>query len=148
MPCRIHNMRDQSPSLYANRTYPHSERQIMQKRRCIESSLQPKRDSSVTPQHTLNKLSKRTKPLCLLAAFLVRQVELLNKQHEMLEASVKMRLQTESSNHTVVMAVYVCVNTVESLKEHLHCLLKAFREWHARLSGKDAGVAEVVRCPG
>ena len=59
-----------------------------------------------------------------------------------------MRLETESAHDTVVMAVDVSVDAVETLEEHFDGLLKAIREWNSGLGWKDAWVAEVVGGPG
>ena len=102
---------------------------------------------SITPQHALDKLSERTEPLGLLTSLLIRQIELLNEQHKVLESSVEMSLQSESTHNTVVMAVDVGVDTVQPLEKHLDGLLEAFWEWHTWLSWEDTWVAKVVRGP-
>ena len=113
----------------------------------IQSCLTRTPACSITSQHALDKLSERPKPLGFLAPLLIRQIELLDEQHKVLEASVEMRLQSESTHNTVVMAVDVGVDTVQPLEKHLDGLLEAFWEWHTWLSWEDTWVAKVVRGP-
>lgn len=66
----------------------------------------------------------------------------------MLETSVEMGLQAETSNDAVVMAVDVGVDAIEALEDLFDGGLEGRRERHSWVSREDVCVREKVRCPG
>jgi uncharacterized membrane-anchored protein len=71
-------------------------------------------DYLITPQHTLHQIAQGTPEI--LAA--TGQSMLINEQHVVFEASVEMRLETQLNYDRVVVAVDVCIDTVQAL-EHV-----------------------------
>lgn len=59
-----------------------------------------------------------------------------------------MGFETKTSDDAVVVAVDVCVDTVQALKDLLDGGLEGCWEWHAWVGGEDGSVREEVRGPG
>lgn len=66
----------------------------------------------------------------------------------MLEASIEMGFEAKTSDDAVVVAVDVCVDTVQALEDLLDGGLEGGREWYAWVGGEDGSVREEVRGPG
>lgn len=66
----------------------------------------------------------------------------------MLEASVQVRLQTQPTHNSVVVAVDVCVDSVQSLEDLAHVLFKVRGEWYAWRGGEELSIRQVVAGPG
>jgi len=71
------------------------------------------------------------------------QLMLIYEQHIMLEASVKMRLQAQVDDDGIVVAVDVCVYSVEALEELAESCREMFREGHADAGREDRLVVNI-----
>ena len=60
------------------------------------------------------------------------------------ETCVQMGLQSETANDTIVMAVDVCVDAVQTFEDDFDRLLEIRWECNTRLSGKQRWVGKVV----
>ena len=60
----------------------------------------------------------------------------------MLESRVQMSLKTQTAYHRIVMAVDVCVDSVQTLEDLSYRRIKRLREWDAWLGGEDGGIGE------
>jgi hypothetical protein len=87
---------------------------------------QVKRAELVAAQHALHQFAQRTVPLGLgvASATFIGKRKLFDKQDVMLETSVEMSLETETSDGAIVVAVDVCVDAVETLEYLLDCGLE------------------------
>lgn len=66
----------------------------------------------------------------------------------MLESGVEVSLEAQTADDAVVVAVDVCVDSVEALEDLLDGGLEGSGEGHARLGGEEVGVGQQVRGPG
>lgn len=73
---------------------------------------------------------------------------LLNKQDEVLETRVQVRLQPQMDNDGVVVAVDMGVDAVEALEQLTHRGLEGLGEDDADARGKDGFVVDVGLHPG
>lgn len=74
-----------------------------------------KKTRLVALQHAINKVAKGT-PVVAAAG----ETVLVNEEHVLLEACVEVRLKTELTDHGVVVAVNVGVNSVHALEDLAH----------------------------
>ena len=96
----------------------------------------------VAAQHTLDQLAQRAVPLSLgiPSAALISKSKLFHKQDVVLEASVEVSFETKTSDDTVVMAVDVGVDAIETLEDLFDGGLEGRRERHSRVGGEDVRV--------
>lgn len=71
-----------------------------------------KRYASITPEHTLDQITQWTPevlPTC--------QPMLINEEDVVLEAGVQMGFEAQVNDHGVVVAVNVCIHSVQTLED-------------------------------
>ena len=63
----------------------------------------------------------------------IDQIELVNKENEMLEGCVQMKLFTQDNNLTEVTIVDMCIYTEQSSEDQPYCLQECGRKWCSSL---------------
>lgn len=71
---------------------------------------------SITLQHTVNKITQRSPEIFPTSFF---QVELVHEQDVVLEACVQMWFKTKMYDNRIVMAIDMCVYSIESFEKLL-----------------------------
>jgi hypothetical protein len=91
----------------------------------ISTSSLHKMHRSVTPEHTLHKISKRSPEV--LAA---RKTMFIDEEDIMLETRIEVSLQPKLANYRIVVTVDMCVNTIHPLEYLTDHAWEGFWEWN------------------
>jgi hypothetical protein len=108
----------------------------------VASLINRQRSLSVTPEHTVHKISQWS-PEILSAC----KVVLINEENVMFEASVEVSLETKLTNNGIMVTIDVGVDAVHPLENLSNHAGEGFWEWHANSAGKHSFVVNVALNP-